>query len=287
MFSTPRTPCWSIMLCLIRVQGCDGSVLLDSTNKTAEKDSAPNLGSIRGLSQIDEVKAVLEAACPGVVSCADIITLVARDATVAVSDRCFALVESLQGLDSCWDFELSMSQVKSFSTLFSSYVVIHRSEVQIGQCHSVAETAWSLPRMRLSPVYRPLVTTSASSSEISRESDFLSKTSSCSQVHPVSWQSLISPETDLITRKFFSARRQDISFQIIRKNILFLSRCSKETLCILWQTYLIVSLTRRMDHILVKHLRSVGFSLDTSSLFFGYLTWKLTKVVMLVQVDTQ
>ncbi|KAG6553253.1 hypothetical protein Mapa_004987 [Marchantia paleacea] len=66
------------------VRGCDGSVLLDSTNKTAEKDSAPNLGSIRGLSQIDEVKAVLEAACPGIVSCADIITLVARDATVAI-----------------------------------------------------------------------------------------------------------------------------------------------------------------------------------------------------------
>ncbi|KAL3694377.1 hypothetical protein R1sor_008028 [Riccia sorocarpa] len=65
------------------VRGCDASVLLDSPSNTAEKDAVPSLGSVRGISEINQVKAVIEAACPGVVSCADIITIVARDAIAA------------------------------------------------------------------------------------------------------------------------------------------------------------------------------------------------------------
>uniref|UniRef100_A0ACD5V904 Uncharacterized protein n=1 Tax=Avena sativa TaxID=4498 RepID=A0ACD5V904_AVESA len=64
------------------VNGCDASVLLDSTkNNLAEKDAKPNK-SLRGFGSVERVKVKLEAACPGVVSCADVLTLMSRDAVV-------------------------------------------------------------------------------------------------------------------------------------------------------------------------------------------------------------
>ncbi|GMY09930.1 peroxidase 3-like [Fagus crenata] len=67
--------------CFIR--GCDASVLLNSTsNNQAEKDALPNL-SLRGFDFVDRVKSLVEAECPGIVSCADIIALVTRDSIVA------------------------------------------------------------------------------------------------------------------------------------------------------------------------------------------------------------
>ncbi|KAJ4882781.1 Peroxidase 56 [Raphanus sativus] len=66
------------------VRGCDGSVLLELKNKKDEKNAPPNL-SLRGFEIIDNVKAAVEKECPGVVSCSDVLALVARDAVVALN----------------------------------------------------------------------------------------------------------------------------------------------------------------------------------------------------------
>ncbi|WOK94540.1 putative peroxidase 61 [Canna indica] len=59
------------------VRGCDASVLLDG--ERSEKTAPQNAG-LRGFEIVDEIKQELETQCPGVVSCADVLHLAARDA---------------------------------------------------------------------------------------------------------------------------------------------------------------------------------------------------------------
>lgn len=62
------------------VNGCDASVLLDDTDSiTGEKGAFPNLNSARGFEVIDAIKTALENSCNATVSCADILTIAARD----------------------------------------------------------------------------------------------------------------------------------------------------------------------------------------------------------------
>ena len=59
--------------------------MLDSKpGHEAEKEALPNL-TIRGFDLIDDIKSALEAACPGIVSCADILVLATRDSVSLVS----------------------------------------------------------------------------------------------------------------------------------------------------------------------------------------------------------
>ena len=61
-------------------QGCDGSLLLDDDLPAiqTEKTVPANDNSARGFPVVDDIKAALEHACPGVVSCADILALAAE-----------------------------------------------------------------------------------------------------------------------------------------------------------------------------------------------------------------
>ncbi|KAF8042641.1 hypothetical protein BT93_A1086 [Corymbia citriodora subsp. variegata] len=63
------------------VNGCDGSNLLDDTSTfIGEKNAAPNQNSLRGFDVVDKIKSAVEEACPGIVSCADLLGIIARDA---------------------------------------------------------------------------------------------------------------------------------------------------------------------------------------------------------------
>ncbi|KAI3952166.1 hypothetical protein MKW98_005861, partial [Papaver atlanticum] len=63
------------------VQGCDGSVLILPTDANNSERNAPINLSLAGdaFDIVDKAKAALEKECPGVVSCSDILAILARD----------------------------------------------------------------------------------------------------------------------------------------------------------------------------------------------------------------
>ncbi|RCV04705.1 hypothetical protein SEVIR_1G022700v4 [Setaria viridis] len=74
------------------VQGCDASILLDDVGSfVGEKGAGPNVNSVRGYEVIDQIKANVELLCPGVVSCADIVALAARDSTFLLGGPTWAV----------------------------------------------------------------------------------------------------------------------------------------------------------------------------------------------------
>ena len=70
------------------LQGCDGSLLLDSTDTIdSEKDAGPNSNSTRGFEVVDDIKTALESACPGIVSCADILAIASEASVYIVCEK--------------------------------------------------------------------------------------------------------------------------------------------------------------------------------------------------------
>ncbi|XP_022852330.1 peroxidase 55-like [Olea europaea var. sylvestris] len=74
------------------VEGCDASVLIASPNNDAEKDAPDNLSLAGdGFDTVIKAKQAVEAQCPGVVSCADVLTIAARDVVVLAGGSPFAV----------------------------------------------------------------------------------------------------------------------------------------------------------------------------------------------------
>lgn len=65
-------------------------MLLDDTSSfTGEKNAAPNRNSARGFDVVDDIKSAVENVCPGVVSCADVLAIAARDSVKIVWPNIF------------------------------------------------------------------------------------------------------------------------------------------------------------------------------------------------------
>ncbi|KAI8533411.1 hypothetical protein RHMOL_Rhmol10G0007500 [Rhododendron molle] len=72
------------------VEGADASIMISSPNGDAEKDAPDNVSLAGdGFDTVIKAKAAVEAVCPGVVSCADILAMAARDVVVLAGGPSF------------------------------------------------------------------------------------------------------------------------------------------------------------------------------------------------------
>lgn len=78
------------------MQGCDASILIASkggSKELAEKDAEDNRDlKVEGFESVRKAKELVERKCPGVVSCADILVIAARDYVHLVSCCCFVAI---------------------------------------------------------------------------------------------------------------------------------------------------------------------------------------------------
>ncbi|PSR92606.1 Peroxidase [Actinidia chinensis var. chinensis] len=92
------------------IQGCDASVLLDDSNgNSIEKDAIPNQ-TLKGFDFIDTIKDELEEACPGIVSCADILVLSTRDAIVLAGGPFYPILTGRRDSDRSY-FATAMAEI--------------------------------------------------------------------------------------------------------------------------------------------------------------------------------
>ena len=85
-----------VLLWSTGLQGCDASVMIASGSNDAEKDAPDNLSLAGdGFDTVVRAKAAVEKACPGVVSCADVLALAARDVVTMVRNQMRSVSSSI------------------------------------------------------------------------------------------------------------------------------------------------------------------------------------------------
>lgn len=138
------------------VQGCDGSLLLDDTPSfRGEKTAGPNNNSLRGFDVIDEIKSELESACPGIVSCADILAIAARDSVVlsgglewnVMAGRRDSRSASFSGANQ--DIPAPNSTLQTLLTKFKRHGLDVLDLVALSGSHTIGQSRCTVFRQRL------------------------------------------------------------------------------------------------------------------------------------------
>ncbi|XP_058214731.1 cationic peroxidase 1-like [Rhododendron vialii] len=135
------------------VNGCDASVLLDGS--TGEKSAGPNNNSLRGFDVIDTIKSQVENLCPGIVSCADILTVAARDATVALGGPSWSVplgrrdstTASLSAANS--NLPSPASSLSALITAFSNKGFTATEMVALSGSHTIGQSRCTVFRNRV------------------------------------------------------------------------------------------------------------------------------------------
>lgn len=134
------------------VEGCDGSILINTT-QNPEKTASPHEG-VRGYDVIERAKAQLEASCPGVVSCADIVALAARDAIVMANGPAYQVPTGRRdGLVSDKSLAANMPDVndsiQQLKTKFLNKGLTEKDLVLLSAAHTIGTTACFFMQERL------------------------------------------------------------------------------------------------------------------------------------------
>ncbi|CAM6027296.1 unnamed protein product [Sphagnum balticum] len=141
------------------VNGCDGSVLIDSPS---EKDAIPNQ-YLHGFDVIDTAKAQVEEACPGIVSCADILALAAETSVESTSGRKVAwevptgrrdgLVSSAEAANRA--IPRPTDTLATLKSKFAARGLSVQQMVALSGAHTIGQAHCSAFWNRLSPFYDP------------------------------------------------------------------------------------------------------------------------------------
>ncbi|XP_057825261.1 cationic peroxidase 1 [Cryptomeria japonica] len=138
------------------VNGCDGSILLDDTSTfTGEKTAGPNANSVRGYEVIDTIKSRLEAVCSGVVSCADIVTISARDSVVLLGGPSWTVQlgrrdstsASLSGANS--NLPSPLSDLSTLISAFQAQGLSTKDMIALSGAHTIGQARCTTFRSRV------------------------------------------------------------------------------------------------------------------------------------------
>ncbi|KAF3659712.1 Peroxidase 13 [Capsicum annuum] len=126
------------------VQGCDGSILIEN-GANGERHAFGHQG-VGGFEVIERAKSEIEAVCPGIVSCADIVALAARDAVVLANGPSYevetgrrdGMISNLSLADNMPEVSESIQILKA---KFSQKGLSEKDLVVLSAAHTIGTTA--------------------------------------------------------------------------------------------------------------------------------------------------